>query len=130
MLPASLILPPVSVAVVPTVFKASLSRWVSASMPGGSQNPEDAEAVCAVGSDVPPALDMASAIWPAAEAIAFICATAPSAWLFQLSSAAPKVCEGRAGGLQRIIQALKRAQGVFDTEAEFIDDLVGHEAPR
>ena len=90
-LPASLILPPVSVAVVPTVFKASLSRWVSASMPGGSQNPVDAPAACAVGSDVPPALDMASAIWPAAEAIAFICATALPAWLFQLSSAAPKV---------------------------------------
>ena len=62
-------------------------------MPGGSQNPEDAEAVCAVGSDAPPALDMASAIWPAAEAIAFICWTAPSAWLFQLSSAEPKVAK-------------------------------------
>ena len=57
------------------------------------------------GSDAPPALDMASAIWPAAEAIAFICATAPPAWPFQPSSVCAKRLKGRAGGLQRRVQA-------------------------
>ena len=82
-----------------------------------------------MGIDAPPAFDMASAIWPAAEAIAFICVTALPAWLFQLSSAAPKVWKAEPAVAERIIQALKHAQGVFDAEAEFIDDLVGHEAP-
>ena len=92
-----LTLPPVSAAVLPTLASAASRRFVSASMPGGSQKPvEDAAAVGMAGICAEPVFDMASAIRLAAVAISFIFAMAGSAWLVvQASNSPPKVRHAR-----------------------------------
>ena len=128
--PASLILPPVSVAVVPTVFKASLSRWVSASMPGGSQNPVRRPGGLRGGKRraARPGHGIGHLAGGRGHRLHLRdCAVGLAVPVVQRRTEGRK---GRAGRLQRIIQALKRAQGVFDTQAEFIDDFVGHAITR